>query len=264
MTQLQQKKNNLFSVLSGLFLTNALVAEMVGTKIFSLEKTLNLPPAQIPLLGDFVLDFNLTAGVVLWPIVFITSDIINEYFGKAGVRKISLTTAGFIAYAFVMIYLATQLVPADFWLSINSADSAGNPLNINEAFNRIFLQSLGIIIGSLVAFLVGQLLDAVTFQWIRRLTGSRIIWLRATGSTLISQLIDSFIVLVIAFYVFGNPRWKFEQVISVGIINYIYKFVVALIMIPLLYIMHFAIKSYLGGKASEQMADEASKTKLFG
>ncbi|MCS7018887.1 MAG: queuosine precursor transporter [Cytophagales bacterium] len=263
MTQLQQKKNNLFFILSGLFLTNALVAEMVGTKIFSLEKTLNFPPAQIPLLGDFVLDFNLTAGVVLWPIVFITSDIINEYFGKAGVRKISLLTAMFISYAFVMIYAATQLVPADFWLNINSTDSAGNPLNINEAFNRIFLQSLGIIIGSLTAFLVGQLLDAVTFQWIRRLTGSRIIWLRATGSTLVSQLIDSFIVLGIAFYVFGNPRWTFEQVISVGIINYIYKFVIAIVMIPMLYVMHFAIKAYLGDKASEEMANEAAKTELF-
>jgi uncharacterized integral membrane protein (TIGR00697 family) len=263
MTQLQQKKNNLFFVLSGLFLTNALVAEMVGTKIFSLEKTLNFPPAQIPLMGDFVLDFNLTAGVVLWPVVFITSDIINEYFGKAGVRKISLMTAGFIAYAFLMIYSATQLVPADFWLSVNSTDSAGNPLNINEAFNRIFLQSLGIIIGSLVAFLVGQLLDAVTFQSIRRLTGSRVIWLRATGSTLVSQLIDSFIVLGIAFYIFGNPRWTLEQVISVGIINYIYKFTIALIMIPVLYIMHFAIRSYIGSSASEQMAEEAAKTALF-
>ncbi|MCS6967565.1 MAG: queuosine precursor transporter [Cytophagales bacterium] len=263
MTSLQQKKSNLFFFLTGLFLTNALVAEMIGTKIFSLEKTFNFPPAQIPLLGDFVLDFNLTAGVLLWPIVFITSDIINEYFGKAGVRKISLLTAFFISYAFVMIYLATQLVPADFWLHINNTDSAGNPLNINEAFSRIFLQSLGIIIGSLTAFLIGQLLDAFTFQWIRRLTGSRIIWLRATGSTLISQLIDSFVVLVIAFYVFANPRWSWEQVISVGIINYIYKFAVALLTIPLLYVMHFAIKSYLGEKASEQMAEEAAQTKFF-
>jgi uncharacterized integral membrane protein (TIGR00697 family) len=172
-------------------------------------------------------------------------------------------TAGFITYAFLMIYSATELVPADFWLSVNSTDSAGNPLNINEAFNRIFLQSLGIIIGSLVAFLVGQLLDAVTFQSIRRLTGSRVIWLRATGSTLVSQLIDSFIVLGIAFYIFGNPRWTLEQVISVGIINYIYKFAIALIMIPVLYIMHFAIRSYIGSSASEQMAEEAAKTALF-
>jgi queuosine precursor transporter len=260
---LNQKKNNLFIFLAALFLTNALVAELIGGKIFSLEKTLGLAPAQLHLFGDFVLDFNLTAGVVLWPVVFTLSDIINEYYGIAGVRRISFMTTGFIIYTFFMIWISANLAPADFWLQINAKDSQGLPMNINEAYQRIFLQSMGIIIGSLVAFMVGQLIDAVSFQWLRRLTGSRVIWVRALGSTLISQLIDSFVVLLIAFYVFGNPQWPFMQVIAQGLMNYIYKFAVAILMLPVLYFIHTLIQLYFGKEASEQVAEEASKATLY-
>jgi uncharacterized integral membrane protein (TIGR00697 family) len=262
-SSLSQKKNNLFIFLAALFLTNALVAELIGGKIFSLEKTLGLAPAQLHLFGDFVLDFNLTAGVVLWPVVFTLSDIVNEYYGIAGVRRISFMTTGFIIYTFFMIWISANLAPADFWLQINAKDSQGLPMNINEAYQRIFLQSMGIIIGSLVAFMVGQLIDAVSFQWLRRLTGSRVIWVRALGSTLISQLIDSFVVLLIAFYVFGNPQWPFMQVIAQGLMNYIYKFGVAILMLPVLYFIHTLIQLYFGKEASEQVAEEASKATLY-
>ena len=87
MKQIIDKKTNLFIILSGIFLTNALLAELIGIKIFSLEATLGFAQAQLHLLDDWVLDFNLTAGVVLWPVVFVTTDIINEYFGKQGVKK---------------------------------------------------------------------------------------------------------------------------------------------------------------------------------
>src|SRR5690606_18308124 len=143
--------------------------------------------------GNWVLDFNLTAGVILWPFVFITTDIINEYFGKSGVKRISFLTAGFIAYMFLTIYLVTLLSPAQFWLEVNATDADGQPTNINHAFNTIFTQGLGIIVGSLLAFLLGQLLDVFIFQKLRRITGSRMIWLRATGSTLVSQGVDSFV-----------------------------------------------------------------------
>jgi len=250
------KKRNLFIVLSGIFITNALLAEMVGVKIFSAESTLGVPPASIKLLGDFVLDFNLTAGVMLWPVVFITTDIINEYFGKSGVKKISFLTAGLILYSFFMIYLVTLLAPAQFWLDVNPTDDQGNAFNISFAFNLIFRQGMGIIVGSLIAFLIGQLVDVYVFQKLRRFTGSKKIWLRATGSTLVSQLIDSFVVLWIAFVVFGN--WSYEQFISVGIINYLYKFGVAILLTPILYIAHYIIDGYLGKELAKEMTDEAS------
>jgi queuosine precursor transporter len=257
----QSKKTNLFIILSGIFLTNAILAEIIGVKIFSGERTLGLQPAGWTIFGDYILDFNLTAGAVIWPVVFITTDIINEYFGKKGVRKISFITAFFIAYVFLIIVLVTGLPPAGFWLDVNTPDPDGNPFNIDYAFNIIFRQGLGIILGSLVAFLLGQLIDVYVFQKLRKITGPKMIWLRATGSTLVSQFIDSFVVLGIAFYIFGN--WSWAQVASVGIINYIYKFSVAILLTPLLYLGHGLIDNYLGKDIAEKMTEEASEDTSF-
>lgn len=259
--EIKRKETNLFIFLSGIFLTNAIVAELVGVKIFSLEQSLGYNPVKIDLFLEAPLSFNLTAGAVLWPIVFVTTDIINEYFGKKGVRRISFLTAFFIAYIFIIIYFVTKLEPAAFWLQLNSKDAQGSPFNINYAFGVIFRQGLGIIIGSLIAFLIAQLLDVFVFQRLKRITGRKMIWLRATGSTLVSQLIDSFVVLAIAFYVFGN--WSLDQVVSVGIINYIYKFVVAIILTPLLYIAHYFIDNYLGKDVANQIVDEAGRDTSF-
>ncbi|GGZ31438.1 membrane protein [Echinicola pacifica] len=252
----QQKKTNLFIILSGIFLTNAILAEIIGVKIFSGEGTLGIPPANWTFFGEYVLDFNLTAGAVIWPVVFITTDIINEYFGKKGVRKISFLTAGFIAYSFVFIAIVTALPPAQFWLDVNATDPEGNAFDIEYAFDVIFRQGLGIIIGSLTAFLLGQLIDVYVFQQLRKITGHKMIWLRATGSTLVSQFIDSFVVLGIAFYVFGN--WSIDQLVAVGIINYIYKFSVAILLTPLLYLGHKLIDNYLGKEFAARMAEEAA------
>lgn len=254
---LQERKNFLFLLLAGVFITSALIAEIIGVKIFSVEALLGIDPVQLHLLDDFVLDFNLTAGVVLWPIVFITTDIINEYYGKQGVKRISFLTAGLIAFAFFIIYVITILPPADFWLDINKTDSEGNAFNVDYAFKTIFIQGLGIIIGSLVAFLLGQLLDVFVFQKLRKITGNKKVWLRATGSTLVSQFVDSFVVLVIAFYIWGN--WSLSQVIAVGIINYIYKFTVAVLLTPAIYLAHMVIDRYLGKEEAEAMADQATQ-----
>ncbi len=98
--------------------------------------------------------------------------------------------------------------------------------------------------------------DVFIFQKLRRITGRKWVWLRATGSTLVSQFIDSFVVLAIAFYIFGN--WSVAQVISVGIINYIYKFSMAILLTPLIYLAHYLIDLYLGKEEAERLADEAS------
>lgn len=255
------RKTNLFVILATIFLTNAILAEIIGVKIFSGEKTLGFDPVQWTFFGEFVLDFNLTAGAVIWPVVFITTDLINEYFGKKGVRKISFITAGLIAYVFVVISLVTALAPADFWLEVNASQPDGSAFDIHYAFNTIFRQGLGIIIGSLTAFLLGQLIDVYVFQKLRAITGPKMIWLRATGSTLVSQFIDSFVVLGIAFYVFGN--WSLAQIAAVGLINYMYKFTVALALTPLLYAAHGLIDRYLGKDLAEKMTEEATEDKSF-
>lgn len=251
---IEKKKNTLFIVLACIFLTNAIIAELIGVKIFSGENTLGLAPAHLNILG-FTMDFNLTAGAVIWPVVFITSDLINEYFGKPGVKRISYLAAIFIAYSFLVIFFTIKLPPADWWLEANNKDGAGNYFNMDFAFNKILGQGQRIIIASLAAFLIGQLIDVFVFQKLKSVTGPKKLWLRATGSTLVSQFIDSFVVLYLAFVgIFPN-----EQIIAIGLTNYLYKFSVAILLTPLIYLGHYLIDNYLGKEEAEKLSEEASK-----
>ena len=151
----QSKLNKIFIFLTGIFITNAIIAEILGTKIFDIS---------------IFKDFSLSVGVLIWPVVFITTDIINEYFGKEGVKRISYFTILLISYVFIIIFLSTKLTPNTYWLNINQVDNNGNLFDINYAYNTIFLQSTGIIIGSIFAFLVAQILDVYVFQNLKRLT----------------------------------------------------------------------------------------------
>ena len=242
----KNKLNNIFIILTGIFITNAIIAEILGTKIFDFS---------------FLKNFSLSVGVLIWPIVFITTDIINEYFGKSGVKKISYFTIILILYVFLIVFLSTKLTPNTYWLNINSTDNSGNPFDIDYAYNTIFLQSTGIIIGSVFAFLIAQLLDVFIFQKIKKITKGKFIWLRATGSTLISQLIDSFVVLTIAFYFLApeGKEWSINQVFVVGFDNYTFKFFVAIIITPFIYLAHYLIDSYLGKDLAEKAKEHALK-----
>ena len=113
---MKDKNTRLFYILGAFFLANAILAEFIGVKVFSLEGTLGFNPVNFSFLGIENLSFNLSAGVLLWPAVFIMTDIINEYFGRKGVRFLSFTAAGLILYAFLMVYFAILLSPADFWI----------------------------------------------------------------------------------------------------------------------------------------------------
>ena len=242
----------LFLILGGFFVTNALVAEFIGVKIFALEPTLGWKPMNWNLFGQSG-SLMFTAGVLLWPIVFIMTDIINEYFGRRGVKLLSYLAAGLISYAFVMIFLAIKLAPADFWIGVNAERGVDD---MQVAFANIFGQSNWIIVASLVAFLIGQLVDAWVFHNIRKSFGEKKIWLRATISTLISQFIDSFVVLYIAF-VIGPQKWPMDLFLAIGTVNYGYKVLMAIVLIPLLYIARFLIDKYLGEKLSERLKKEA-------
>jgi uncharacterized integral membrane protein (TIGR00697 family) len=129
---------------------------------------------------------------------------------------------------------------------------------MQAAFAAVFGQGLWTIGGSLVAFLVGQLIDVGVFHRIRRLTGERWIWLRATGSTAVSQLVDSFVVLYIAF-VLGPQQWPTSLFLAVGTVNYLYKMGAAIALIPLIYGMRRAIENYLGPADAAQLRREAAE-----
>jgi queuosine precursor transporter len=250
---LSSKPARLFIVLSGLFVTNAMIAEFVGVKIFALEDTLGLPPFDWRLFGQSG-SLSFTAGVMLWPIVFIMTDVINEYFGVRGVRLISWLAVGFISYAFLFAYLAIGLAPAGWWVTVGSV--RGVP-DMQAAFASIFGQGLWTISGSVTAFLIGQLIDVAIFHRIRRATGERFVWLRATGSTAVSQLVDSFVVLYIAF-VLGPQHWPTGLFLAVGTVNYCYKMLMAVVLIPLLYIGRRLIHAYLGAGTAERLREHAA------
>ena len=247
------KETKLFIILSCFFIANAIIAEFIGVKIFSVEGTLGWKPLDLSLFGIDHLSLNMSAGVLNWPIVFIMTDLINEYFGTKGVKTLSYIAVTMIAYGFLTVYSSIQLVPADFW--INKQLTNGLTIDMNSAYNSVLGQGLWIIIGSITAFMVGQIIDVTIFHWIKDRTGEKGLWLRATGSTIVSQLVDSFVVIFIAFYIGGN--WTLKQIFAVGLVGYIYKFIVAIAMTPILYIVHKVIDGYLGKELSEKLIKEA-------
>jgi queuosine precursor transporter len=258
-TIINNKPTRLFIILAGIFITNTLIAEFIGVKIFSLESTLGWEPAAIKLFGNSY-SFNLTCGVLLWPVVFVMTDIINEYYGPKGVRFLSWMTIILIAFGFLMVFGAMNTSPNPWWVSSKKETGIED---MAVAFNGIYGQGLGIIIASMTAFLIAQLVDVFVFHKIKKATGEKKIWLRATGSTLVSQLIDSFVVLIIAFYLYpklvkgqGEP-WPFDQLIAICIVNYIYKFIVAILLTPVIYFVHNRIEKYLGYEKATAMKKAA-------
>jgi queuosine precursor transporter len=245
---LKDRPTKLFVIFSAFFVANALIAECIGGKIFSLEKVFGLHPSHFTLFGQKDLAFNLTCGVLLWPLEFVMTDIVNEYYGPKAVRRISYTAVALISYAFLMFYMAIKIPPADFW--ITSGTSTG-VLNMPDAFNAIFGQGMWIILGSLIAFLVSQIVDVTVFHKIKKVTGEQRVWLRATGSTIISQLVDSFIVLFIAFKLGKN--WSWQLVLAICLVNYAYKFSMAVLLTPVIYFVERRIEKYVGHDVAKNM-----------
>jgi len=250
---LEDRAVRLFIALAAFFCVNAALAEFIGVKIFALEDTLGIAPLNWNLFGQTG-SLSFTAGTLLWPIVFIMTDTINEFFGSRGVRFISWLAVGLIGYGFVFAFAAIELAPAGWW--VTAAQSQGVP-DYQAAFAAIFGQGLWTIGGSLIAFLVGQLIDVAVFHHIRRATGEKHVWLRATGSTAVSQLVDSFVVIYVAF-VIGPQHWPMSLFLAVSTVNYIYKMAFAIALIPMLYLMRRGITRYLGAERAEELRLQAA------
>ncbi len=203
----------LFLLLSGFFITNAILGELLGGKLISFGP------------------FTASIGVLPWPVVFLTTDLVNEYYGPASVRRLTFLTMGLIVYTFFIVFLAIN-IPAASFSSVT-----------DQAFTEVFGQSLWIIFGSLVAFAISQLVDVWVFYFFKNRTHGKLLWLRATGSTVISQLIDSFAIIGIAFWLPG--KIKTEEFLSVASANYSYKLLIAICLTPLIYLSHDLIKRYL-------------------
>lgn len=215
------RRDVVYLALAGFFVTNAILGELTGGKLFTLGP------------------FTMSIGVIPWPVVFITTDLINEYFGREGVRRLTFMTIGLIAYAFVVLYLAIQVPAASF-----------SPVT-DAQFHAVFGQSLWIIVGSVTAFAISQLVDVGVFWLVRHKTGGRYLWMRATGSTVVSQLIDSFVIIGVAFWLPGKV--KTSEFLMVAGANYSYKLLIALAVTPLLYVGHSIIDRFLGVEESNRL-----------
>ncbi len=213
---LDSRKQLVFQIMAGIFITSAIVAELISCK--------SVPTFVSPII----------AGIVPWPIVFLLTDVMNEYFGKKAVRKLSWITAGMIAFCFVLVVVAVEL-PTDKNSYLSDAE-----------FRKAFSGSLPIMVGSITAFLVSQLLDVQLFHFFNRLLNGKWIWVRSTGSTVISQLADGFIVLFIGFYLPGT--FSLSQILEYWMMGYAFKLVIAVGLTPFIYVMHFLAKKILGAK----------------
>ncbi len=209
-----KRKDVVFIVLAGFFITNAIVAELIGGKLV-----------------QFFGLFTQSIGIILWPIVFLLTDLINEHYGMKGVRKLTYITVGLIAYTFILISIGIKIHAVGF-----------SPVN-DANFNTVFGQSQWIIVGSIVAFFFSQLVDVYVFWVFRNKTNGKYIWLRATGSTVVSQLIDTFVVQFIAFVIPG--KWAFNEFLKNATWGYGFKLLVALCLIPFIYLGHYAINKFL-------------------
>src|ERR1035437_5540215 len=198
----KSKRELVYIILSGIFVTNAIVAELIGGKLIQI--------------GPFVMSI----GIIPWPIVFLSTDIINEHFGKAGVQKLSLITASLIGYTFVILFFAIK-IPAAIGISTVT----------DSQFYAVFGQSMWIIVGSIVAFLTSQFVDVFIFWLLRDKTGGKMMWLRSTGSTVVSQLIDTFVVLGIAFWLPG--KMTTAVFLNAALTGYTIKLVLAILLTPL-------------------------------
>lgn len=211
---LSNRKDIVFLVLAGFFVTNAIVAELIGGKLV-----------------NFFGIFTQSIGIIMWPIIFILTDLINEHFGKDGVKKLTYITVGLISFTFIVLTIAINIPATSF-----------SPVS-DDGFKMVFGQSQWIIVGSIIAFFVSQLVDVRMFWIFRKLTGEKHIWLRATGSTVVSQLVDTFVVQFIAFVLPG--KWTMNEFIHNASWGYLFKLLVALALIPVIYIGHHYVKKYL-------------------
>jgi queuosine precursor transporter len=214
-----------YVILAVLFVSALILADLIGGTL------IQIGPFSASMGGQHwhVDVIKYSAGIIPFPVTFLLTDMINEFYGPKGARKV--TFIGLLAALFVFSALAViRMVP----IAPDSPISA-------TAFHQVFGMSQRIFIASLTAYVIGQMLDIFVFFALRKLTKGKHLWLRATGSTVFSQLIDSGVVTMIAFY--DTLPWA--EILHIGLNNYSVKFAAAILLTPLCYLSHSLIHALL-------------------
>jgi uncharacterized integral membrane protein (TIGR00697 family) len=204
------RKQRFFVYLTAIFVAALIVSDLIGGKYFRIGG----------------LDFSV--GMIPFPLTFLLTDIVNEFYGTEGARRITYVGLGVAVFVFVVINVAIVL-----------PTSPESPM-AGDQFKSVFGWSTRLYVASLTAYLIGQLLDISIFFLLRRLTGHRFLWLRSTGSTVVSQAVDS---LVVSF-VFLSGSKSMGYILRTARNGYLVKLVLAVGLTPLIYLGHGILRRH--------------------
>lgn len=176
----------------------------------------------MPLLGGFAIPF----GILTYPLTFLLSDLVTEIFGSQKARAMVYTGMACSLLCLGIVQCA---------LSLPSADA-----EMQKSWQMVFGISKFVILGSLTAYIVGQILDIQLYALIRRWTGERFLWLRCNGSTLLSQMVDTLIVNTIHLY--WGLGLDYQTIVQIMLFSYCYKAFFAVANTPLFYLLVYLAK----------------------
>ncbi len=212
----------LFVVLATVFVTCLVVGDIIGGKLIETQ-----------LFGQ---TFTLTVGMIPFPVTFLLTDVLNEFYGKRAARFVTVVGFCMALLAFTFIFIAgaipiAALARTPDWQGVTEA-----------SFSNVFLGSQRILMASMVAYMVSQFVDIGVFHALKRVTSNRMLWLRATGSTAVSQLIDTVVINSVAWVGIMNARQIGNMVVS----SYTLKIVIAVGLTPFIYLLHSLVQRGLG------------------
>lgn len=211
----------LFVVLAAVFCTCLVVGDIIGGKLIE---------AHV-----FGLTIPLTVGMIPFPVTFLLTDLLNEFYGKQAARFVTWVAFAMAVLAFAFLYLALQIPIAEI---ARAPDWTGVT---EHSFENVFGGSLRMIVASLSAYLVSQFADIGVFHLLRRATQGRMLWLRATGSTVISQGIDTITIQVVAWY----GKLPISEIVALMVSSYLIKFLIAVGLTPGIYGAHALVERVL-------------------
>ncbi len=225
--------------LAAIAATCLVVADIVGVKLFRIPLGFNV---HVPWEKDPINAITHTCGMLTFPVTFVLTDVLNEFYGKKMARRVVYVSFGMALLAFIVLNIAQAMPRLDA------------PYNVREdAFNHIFGSAKVMYVASLTAYIIGSLADIMMFAWFKSLTKGRHVWLRATGSTVVSQFIDSFIVSYIAFSlgrrffpIVDLPPAPFTEILRIAATGYLLKFCIAIASTPVIYALKAGLTKYFG------------------
>lgn len=216
--------------LTSVFVTSLLVANIVGSKFFHFG-TLSL--------GGIEFRIEHSVGMFAFPITFLLTDLLNEYYGPKAARRVTAIGLVMSALAFVLIFAATNAPAAP----------EGRTFIDEGKFDAVLSASGVMIFASMMAYMCSQLTDIFTFGLFKRLTGGKLVWLRTTGSTVISQAVDSLAIMTVLYLTQtladGTPP-SLEFALAAALKGYLIKFSIAVAITPLVYAGRAVVSRFIG------------------